>query len=146
MISVADKGDYSRLLELWESAVKNTHHFLKPSDFEFYKTQIPIYLDDLELYIYKDDLLKIRGFIGISGSKVEMLFVDNTFRGLGIGTELMNFVINELSVNKVDVNEQNEQALKFYLKLGFKIVKRSDIDEQGKAYPILHLERPTLSI
>jgi putative acetyltransferase len=39
----------------------------------------------------------------------------------------------------VDVNEQNEQAVGFYLKMGFQVEGRSDEDGFGKPYPLLHM-------
>ncbi|WP_257963546.1 hypothetical protein [Carnobacterium maltaromaticum] len=38
------------------------------------------------------------------------------------------------------MNEQNEAAVTFYLKNGFQIVAREELDSEGRAYPILHLE------
>ena len=40
---------------------------------------------------------------------------------------------------RVDVNEQNEPAVKFYLLMGFAIEGRSDLDGTGKPFPLLHL-------
>ena len=38
-----------------------------------------------------------------------------------------------------NVNEQNEQAVGFYKKMGFKVTGRSEVDDLGKPYPLLHL-------
>jgi putative acetyltransferase len=43
----------------------------------------------------------------------------------------------------VDVNEQNPQAVGFYLHEGFQQVGRSPLDGLGKPYPLLHLSLPT---
>jgi putative acetyltransferase len=40
-----------------------------------------------------------------------MLFVDPVARGKGIGKLLMQYAIEEHKISKVDVNEQNEQAV-----------------------------------
>jgi putative acetyltransferase len=45
-----------------------------------------------------------------------------------------------LDVTEVDVNEQNPDAITFYLKYGFKIISRSETDSEGNPYPILHLK------
>jgi putative acetyltransferase len=41
----------------------------------------------------------------------------------------------------VDVNEQNGAALGFYEALGFEVVDRSPVDEDGRPFPLLHLRR-----
>ena len=53
----------------------------------------------------------------------------------------MDYAVNTLNARKVDVNEQNTQALDFYYHLGFKEVDRDEYDGEGKGYPILHLEK-----
>lgn len=39
------------------------------------------------------------------------------------------------------VNAQNPGAIKFYKALGFVETERSDLDDQGWTYAIIHLER-----
>ena len=79
------------------------------------------------------------GFIGTSNDTIEMLFINPDFRGKGVGRVLTNFAVKDLKIKKVDVNEQNFQAIGFYEKLGFKVIGRSELDGQNKPYPILHL-------
>jgi putative acetyltransferase len=141
MISAADKKDYPVLIDIWESAVKATHDFLSDEDFEFYKSHIPIYFEHVSLYVYRDNENVIKAFLGISDDSIEMLFVDNNSRGTGIGKILLDYAVNSLNARKVDVNEQNTRALKFYYHLGFKEVGRDEYDGEGKCYPILHLEK-----
>lgn len=68
-----------------------------------------------------------------------MLFVDPAARGQGIGKELVMYAIHTLNVHSVDVNEDNPQAAGFYEHLGFRVYGRSEQDEQGKPWPILHM-------
>ena len=82
---------------------------------------------------------QIVGFIGTSNDTIEMLFINPDFRGKGVGRVLTNFAVKDLKIKKVDVNEQNFQAIRFYEKLGFKVIGRSELDGQNKPYPILHL-------
>ena len=37
------------------------------------------------------------------------------------------------------MNEQNPQAIGFYLKMGFEVESRDELDGLGKPYPLLHL-------
>lgn len=139
-ITVATRTDYPRMAEIWESAVRATHHFLSAEDFEYYKARITTYFEHVALYLYKDPSGAVTGFIGVSPDSVEMLFVDNAFRGQGIGKALLAFAIEQLGVCKVDVNEQNTQAIGFYTRMGFRITGRSPLDSEGKAYPLLHMQ------
>lgn len=139
IIRKAKEADYAEMMKAWESSVRETHTFLKEEDFIFYKRIIPInYFPNLDLYILDDG--GVTGFIGISTDNIEMLFVDARLRGKGYGKALLNFVLDNFNIIKVDVNEQNEQAILFYQKMGFVEVGRSEKDSMNKDYPILHLE------
>lgn len=133
-----ESQDYRILVDIWESAVKATHHFLKEEDFLFFKDAIPNeYLPHLEVYVFKEE--SILGFMAINEQHLEMLFVDDAFRGRGIGKQLLNYAVYELGVKSVDVNEQNEQAVVFYQRQGFKVSSRTEQDSLGKDYPVLLL-------
>jgi putative acetyltransferase len=68
-----------------------------------------------------------------------MLFVAPEARGKGVGALLCHHAIQHEQATKVDVNEQNPQAIGFYQHLGFGIVGRSEVDGQGKPFPLLHM-------
>ena len=132
---------YTEIVEIWELSVRATHDFLSEEDIQHYKKLIKEqYLDAVDLYIVRKEG-QILGFMGIADDNIEMLFIDPDFRGRGIGRLFVRYALVELGVNKVDVNEQNEQALAFYQKMGFTIKERSSLDGEGKPYPILHLQQ-----
>ena len=56
-----------------------------------------------------------------------------------MGALLAAPAIKTQGASKVDVNEQNEQALGFYKHIGFSVTGRSPLDGQGKPYPLLHM-------
>lgn len=140
-IRVAELSEHPILAKIWEEAVISTHDFLSSEDFDYFKSQISNYLKNVELYVYVDKTdEEIGGFLGVSESSVEMLFVKT--RGKGIGSALMKFAIEQLEINRVDVNQQNHKALDFYLKHGFEQSSISQLDGSGKPYPIVHLILP----
>lgn len=139
MIRKIKETDYPRLIEIWESAVLNTHDFLKEEDFLYYKKQLPVYFQYVTLVGFEQEGI-LAGFMGIAEENLEMLFVDNEYRGTGIGKKLIAHATANLHVTKVDVNEQNTQAVGFYKYMGFNIVRRSELDGEGKEYPILHMQ------
>lgn len=79
-------------------------------------------------------------FMGVNNKKIEMLFVKNKMRNQGIGKSLINYGIKTFQINEVTVNEDNNQAVSFYEHLGFKVFKRTNLDEQGNPYPILYMK------
>ncbi|MDE6366423.1 MAG: GNAT family N-acetyltransferase, partial [Muribaculaceae bacterium] len=80
----------------------------------------------------------LTGFVGLCGLTIEMLFIDAEKRGCGYGSLLIDFARGKGAV-RVDVNEQNTQALGFYLSKGFKVIGRDETDDAGRPYPILHM-------
>ncbi|MEJ5106914.1 GNAT family N-acetyltransferase [Chryseobacterium sp. MYb328] len=138
MIREIRKTDYPQLMKIWESSVLNTHDFLKEEDFNYYKKEIPGYFEYVTLLGFEEGGT-LTGFMGIANGNLEMLFIHNDYRGKGIGKKLIQYGIDHLKVTKVDVNEQNEQAVGFYQHIGFQVLERSELDSQGKEYPILHM-------
>ncbi|MBO6762442.1 MAG: GNAT family N-acetyltransferase, partial [Roseivirga sp.] len=94
----------------------------------------------VELRSLKNSDGKIVGFLGAAEGNLEMLFLHPDLRRKGLGKLLLNYAIEQLRIQKVDVNEQNPEATAFYLKQGFAVIGRSETDPQGKPYPILHLK------
>lgn len=129
-----------RLVAIWSSAVEATHDFLEPGDREeIERALIPDYFPAVHLVSAELDGQTV-GFSGVADGNLEMLFVDNAFRGRGVGGTLLDHAIAEHGVRRVDVNEQNTQAVAFYEHAGFRVRDRSETDEAGRPYPILHLE------
>lgn len=87
----------------------------------------------------RDEAGRVVGFVGVEQDKVEMLFIHPAWRGRGIGSRLLKYAFNVLGARLVDVNEQNEQAVGFYLRMGFEVEGRSELDSTGKPFPLLHM-------
>ena len=140
-IDTVSKEQYQEVAEVWEASVRATHHFLKEEDITYFKPLIlNTYLDAVTLRCIKNKDQSIIGFLGVAEGNLEMLFIDPKYRGKRIGKTLLDYAIDNLGVTKVDVNEQNEQAVGFYKHCGFEVINRSELDSTGKPYPILHME------
>ncbi|MCX8532789.1 GNAT family N-acetyltransferase [Chryseobacterium luquanense] len=115
-------------MEIWESAVKATHDFLSETDFEYFKEAIPIdYLPGLDVYLISENE-EIKGFGAVSENILEMLFIHNSSHGKVFGKILCQFLKEKTGFTKVDINEQNSQAIGFYEKMGFREIGRSEKD------------------
>ncbi|AEF55319.1 acetyltransferase [Marinomonas posidonica] len=140
-IENVEKTDYATLIEIWEASVRATHDFLQEEDIVTLKPLIlEHYFDAVDLKCAKDKNDKILGFCGVHEGNIEMLFISPETRGSGVGSQLTDYAVNHQGATKVDVNEQNKQALGFYERVGFSVVGRSPLDGQGKPYPLLHME------
>lgn len=135
----ATPEDYPRIMEIWESAVRATHDFLAEEDVMYFKDIIPTdYLPNLEVFILIEQGIAV-GFSSAYEGNLEMLFIHDDYRGKGYGKRLFHFMKETQDVSRVDVNEQNPQAIGFYEKLGFIPTGRSEKDGSGKDYPIVHM-------
>lgn len=140
-ITAVRPAEYPRILEIWETAVRATHHFLAESDLLFFKPIVSDMLQHLKLAAMRDTNEQVVAYVGVSGDMLEMLFVHPDYFSLGIGKKLLAYAIETWGVIRLDVNEQNTLALNFYLNAGFEIAGRSELDGFGKPYPLLHLKR-----
>ncbi|WP_210486439.1 GNAT family N-acetyltransferase [Rufibacter aurantiacus] len=140
-LSGATPADYPELVAVWEASVRATHDFVTEEEIDHFR---PIILHDylkmMQLTCARNNHGAILGFAGVISGKLEMLFLHPMARGRGIGTALLQYVIQHQGVTKVDVNEENEQALEFYQRHGFKVINRSEQDAMGKPHPILYME------
>lgn len=76
----------------------------------------------------------------VENGHMQALFVDPACRGTGIGAALVRHGLTLHPNMTTDVNEQNSQAVGFYEKMGFKRIGHSPVDDQGRPYPLIHLE------
>lgn len=140
-IHTPDTSDFPELTQVWERSVRATHDFLPDDYIATLKGLLGQYLETVSLFCTRDDTRRITGFAGVSRHRLDMLFIDPDYRGQGLGKHLLNHAIAHFRITELDVNEQNPQALGFYLKQGFKVVSRSEVDGLGQPYPMLRMSR-----
>lgn len=138
-------AEYPALVAIWRAAVDATYDFLADEDRDEIEARLAAdYLPAVVLTVAERDGRPV-GFSGVLDGALEMLFVDATRRETGIGTALLTHAIREQDVTRVDVNEQNAPAARFYARRGFEVVGRSETDDAGRPYPLLHLRLRTSS-
>ncbi len=134
------------LLVVWERSVRATHAFLSDAEVRRIKGYVPQAIEAVEHLVIAEsdgpDGEKPVAFMGIQSNRLEMLFVSPEYRGRGIGKRLLQHGMQEYGLAELTVNEQNPLAVGFYEHMGFATYKRSNRDEEGGPYPILHMRRP----
>ena len=133
--------DRDVLLDIWLRSVRTTHTFLSKEDIQSMTPQVRDYLASsvTEFWVLCDDRGAVVGFMGISGTKMESLFLAPEIQRRGGGRRMVHHAQALHSELTVDVNEQNSAARQFYEACGFVVEGRSELDEQGRAFPLLHL-------
>ncbi|MFT8211434.1 MAG: acetyltransferase [Symbiopectobacterium sp.] len=139
--STAD--DIPRIMDIWRKAVDATHHFLAPEDRAAIDVELCTFFPQVTLTLAVGPAGNIVGFMFLHPGHLEALFVDAACHGKGIGRALVNAVLVQHPQLTTDVNEQNEQAVAFYQRMGFVRTGRSAFDGQGRAYPLIHLRYPS---
>ena len=139
-LQTTNVSDYPELVRIWEASVRATHDFMPDAYIVLLREHVlRRYLDAVMLVCCRDSTRRILGFAGVANGRVDMLFVAPEYRGQGIGKRLLRYAVDELNAERLDVNEQNPQALGFYLHEGFEVTGRSDTDGLGQPYPLLHM-------
>lgn len=144
-IRTSKVADLPILVDIWRRAVRATHHFLSEEDFREIETFVSEkYIPHTEVLVATNRQGKPVGFMfmGLSRAHIDTLFIDPDQRGNGIGKMLIAHAERISGPLTVDVNEQNQQAVGFYLRMGFTETRRSAVDDGGRPYPLLHLKTP----
>ena len=138
-IRKSNPADAPALTAIWRASVLATHDFLSRADFaEIEKLVGEQYLPNVEVDVIEDDGKPV-GFMGMTESNIDSLFISPNERGKGIGKHMIAHAKDLVGTLTVDVNEQNVQGVGFYRHVGFVETGRSETDDQGRPYPLLHL-------
>ncbi|OHD07864.1 acetyltransferase [Sphingopyxis sp. RIFCSPHIGHO2_12_FULL_65_19] len=132
-------ADGERAVEIWRDAVDATHDFLSAEDRAAIEAEVRGFLPAASLWLAVDADDRPIGFMLLDGSSMEALFIDPAYRGAGVGRALVMHALDRHPMLTTDVNEQNDQAVGFYERMGFIRTGRSDLDGQGRPYPLIHL-------
>ena len=134
-------ADREVLLDIWLRSVRATHTFVPEHDLQSMIPQVREYLasGEPEFWVIRDDTEAIMGFMGMSGGNMQSLFIAPEFHRRGAGRRLVRHAQARHAELTVDVNEQNSAARVFYEACGFVVEGRSELDDQGRPYPLLHM-------
>ena len=128
------------LVDVWERSVRATHAFLSEEEILAIREFVPQALSGVERLVVALDESVPLGFMGAQAGRLEMLFLAPEARGRGLGRLLLEEAIARYSVEELTVNAQNPDAVGFHEHLGFRTYKRTELDEEGRPYPLLYMK------
>lgn len=132
-----DEG--KKLIAIWCRSVDATHGFLLKAYRAELEELVSSFLPEAPLWVAVTEKDEPVAFMLLTGEHMDALFVDPAVRGCGVGKLLIKHALSLAPRLTTNVNEQNEQAVGFYKKMGFKVTGRSETDDLGKPYPLLNL-------
>lgn len=108
--------DQEVLLGVWLRSVQATHTFVSEEDLQSMIPQVRDYLasNEPQFWVLCDDSRGIMGFTGMSGSKMDALFLAPEYQRRGGGRRLVRHAQAMYGELTADVNEQNSGARAFY--------------------------------
>lgn len=123
------------VMKIWLNENLNAHDFIDKDYFIKNYDVVKEMLPKAEVYICKENK-NIIGFIGIDNGYIAGLFVDDKYKRKGIGSKLIGFAKDKYEKLSLHVFKENNNALNFYLKHGFKIISK-EVNEDINHYEYL---------
>ena len=129
MIRKFESRDLDAVMQIWLHGNLDAHAFI-PADFwTDHFEMVRDILPQAELYVHENEATRqIDGFIGLSESHIEGIFVAKSARSKGIGKALLEYAKSRKPRLTLSVYQKNERAIAFYRREKF-IVQSEGIDE-----------------
>ena len=126
MIRQLQNNDIDKIMEIWLESTIDAHKFISKEYWnENYNIVKDMYIPMSKTFVYEDND-DIRGFISvINNDFIGALFVEKNYQGQGIGKSLIDYAKNLYDNLSLAVYKENEKALEFYKKMGFKIISEN---------------------
>ena len=132
--------DLKRVMRIWYEGNLEAHDFVDKNywekNFGFVKRSLP----ESEVYVYEIDGYVV-GFVGIDEGYIAGLFVDKEYRGVGIGTKLIEYVKELYDFFTLHVFENNYGAVTFYENRGLIKKEESVHEDLGEVEYLMYYSR-----
>jgi putative acetyltransferase len=131
--------DLPRVVDVWEASVRAAHGFVE-AYIQFFSRSRARFVWSISLRARREGRdrrlrrrrrQEDRGAVRASGTAPVRRW-----------PRLANYAVSR-GATSVDVDEQNEAAVRFFRALGFEVAARWDVDAMGKAFPVLHMRVPS---
>lgn len=142
-IRQATENDINRIAEILVFNYRlNFYPIFKNDEYYFSEMQVNNLVDEFKnpdilkkTYVYDDGVVK--GFIKLSGKKIEKLFVEPVLQGQGTGKKLLDYAVHNCGADCLWALEKNERAIKFYQSNGFNLTNEKKLEDDTEEYLVL---------
>lgn len=140
IIRRAAPADYQTMGQIWLEASRVGHPFLGNSVLEGQLATVrDQYFPAAENWVAEDGA--VLGFIGLLGAHVGGLFVSPAVHRRGVGRRFLDHAARLHGTLTVEVYEQNETAVNFYLRCGFIPNGRKETDDEGRPFALIRMTK-----
>lgn len=132
--------DLKKILKIWYQGNLEAHDFIDASFWDRNLNYVKRNLPKSEVYVYEMDG-QVVGFVGVDNGYIEGLFVDREYRGMGIGTRLLNYIKEDNDYFTLHVFENNYGAVTFYENRGLLIKEESVHEDLGEVEYLMYYQK-----
>ncbi|MDO4536496.1 MAG: N-acetyltransferase [Clostridium perfringens] len=142
MIEELSEKDIDELMELWLKTTIEAHNFISEdywiNNYNVVKNE---YIPIAKTFVYKKNNV-VQGFISIIDDfYIGALFVLKEDQNKGIGKKLIDYCRNKYKKLELAVYAENKNAIEFYKKCGFKIIREQNNEESNHYEYMMRLEK-----
>ena len=140
-INKASYEDIDDIVELWYKVSIETHSFISDEYWERNKSMMKEeYLPMSETYIAQNNK-KLLGFVSMIDEYLAALFVRTEIQGMGIGSQLLDFVKEKRERIELKVYKKNDKSIRYYRNRRFEIISDSIDKGTGEIEFIMEWEK-----
>ncbi len=135
-IRKACKQDICRLAEIEIFNYRMNFYPIFRSDWYYFKElQVSHFMERYEkdpallesVYVYDDGVVK--GMVCVKNDTISKLFVEPVLHSQGIGSQLLNHVMEHTNASQLWVLEKNHRAISFYERHGFHLTEEKILED-----------------
>lgn len=131
MIRSLQTKDIDAVMNIWLSVNIQVHNFIDSSYWNKNFDMVQEILPKTLVFVYEQGE-QIVGFIGLNGTYIEGIFVDNTKQSNGVGKKLIEYVKDKNNQLSLRVYKKNKRAVEFYLREGFTVRNEEEDGNTGE--------------
>ncbi|HAH94868.1 GNAT family N-acetyltransferase [Dielma fastidiosa] len=131
MIRIYRNADQKAVMSIWLQSNLKAHSFIAADYWQSHYEEVAEMLSSAQLLVAENDG-RICGFIGMYNEMIAGLFVDEHYRGKGIGKMLLDTVKQMNYQLYLQVYKKNKRALHFYQRESFSIEKEQQDVASGE--------------
>ena len=115
--------DLKRVMKIWYEGNLDAHDFIPKEYWDRNFSYVSRAILEVDTFVYEIDG-RVVGFIGMDEGYLAGLFVEKEYRGIGIGSRLLNYIKEDYDFFTLHVFENNYGAYRFYEGQG--LLKKSE--------------------